>query len=74
MRRPNTNTGSNTPSSILLTNTRTGKQVQADVDQITESRVTVWLAQQRVTLVRQGTHYVGNVLGMELTYTPGGKL
>ena len=55
---------------IPVTNTETGKTVSVDVAYRTNTSVTVYLAGEKIVLIKQGKHFVGNKFGMELVYTP----
>ncbi len=68
--RPNTKFGDNRPKTITVTNTNTGKKVEVEVAEITDRSITVYLANEKIVLLKTGKHYVGNKFGMELTYTP----
>jgi hypothetical protein len=68
--RPNTNYSSNHPKNITVTNTNTGKQVEVEVAEMTDTAVIIYLANERIVLYKKGNIYVGNKFGMELVYTP----
>jgi hypothetical protein len=68
--RPNTKFRDNRPKTISLTNTNTGKTVDVEVAEMTDKVITVYLADEKIVLINNGKHYVGNKFGMELTYTP----
>jgi hypothetical protein len=66
--RPNTKFRDNRPKTISLTNTNTGKTVDVEVAEMTDKVITVYLADERIVLINNGKHYVGNKFGMELVY------
>jgi hypothetical protein len=66
--RPNTKFGDNRPKTITVTNTNTGKKVEVEVAEMTDKAITIYLANEKILLYRQGVNYVGNKFGMELTY------
>jgi len=68
--RPNTKFGDNRPKTINVTNTNTGKTVSVEVAEMTDKTITIYLANEKIVLRKEGTAYVGNKFGMELTYTP----
>jgi hypothetical protein len=68
--RPNTRYSNDQPKTITLTNTSTGKKVEAEVGQINDTAITVFLANEKIILYKQGKHFVANKFGMELVYTP----
>jgi hypothetical protein len=53
-----------------VTNTNTGKKVEVEVAEMTDKAITVYLANEKIVLLKTGKHYVGNKFGMELTYSP----
>lgn len=55
---------------IKITNTETGKTVEAQVASRSDDRITVFLANEKITLVKEGKVFVGNKFGMELVYSP----
>lgn len=68
--RPNTNYSNATPKTLMLTNTNTGKKVEVEVGAMNDKTITVFLANEKIVLHRQGDHFVANKFGMELTYSP----
>jgi len=69
--RPNTRyTAADKPKSITVTNTNTGKKVEADVANWTDTVITIFLANEKIMLHKHGSVFVGNKFGMELTYSP----
>jgi hypothetical protein len=69
--RPNTRyTAADKPSSIMVTNTNTGKKVEAEVANWSDTAITIFLANEKIVLHKQGDVFVGNKFGMELTYSP----
>jgi len=69
--RPNTSYSSNDgDTSILIENTNTGTKVVAEVAGRSDTSITVFLAGEKIVLIKQGDSYVGNKFGMELVYTP----
>jgi predicted ribosome-associated RNA-binding protein Tma20 len=68
--RPNTKYSNDLPKNITVTNTNTGKQVEVEVAEMTDTSVIIYLANERIVLYKKNNIYVGNKFGMELTYTP----
>lgn len=68
--RPNTKYQDTRPKNITLTNTNTGKKVEVEVATMNDNTITVFLANEKIVLYKQGKNYVGNKFGMELVYTP----
>lgn len=68
--RPNTRYGDDRPKRITLSNTNNGKKVEADVANMNDNSITVFLANEKIILYKKGNNYVGNKFGMELVYTP----
>ena len=68
--RPNTRYGDNRPKTINVTNTNTGKTVSVEVAEMKDNSITIFLANGKIILYKQGNIFVGNKFGMELTYTP----
>jgi phosphopantothenoylcysteine synthetase/decarboxylase len=68
--RPNTKYSNDLPKTITLTNTSTGKKVEVEVGQMNERMITVFLANEKIILYKQGNHFIANKFGMELVYTP----
>lgn len=69
-RRPNTTRVSSIPETITVINTNTGKGVKVEAVNMTDKSVTIFLANEKIILYKQGNSYVGSKFGMELTYTP----
>jgi hypothetical protein len=68
--RPNTKYSNNLPKQITLVNTNTGKKVETEVATMNDNSITVFLANEKIVLYKQGKNYVGNKFGMELVYIP----
>lgn len=68
--RPNTHYSDNTPSSINITSTNSGKTITVEVASRSDKAITVFLANEKITLYRDGDVYVANRYGMELVYKP----
>lgn len=66
--RPNTRFGNELPKTIKVTNTNTGKKVDAEVANWSDSAITIYLANEKIVLYKKGSVYIGNKFGMELTY------
>lgn len=68
--RPNIRYGDDRPSKITLVNTNTGKKVEAEVAEMNDNSITVFLANEKIVLYKKGNNYIGNKFGMELVYSP----
>lgn len=68
--RPNTHYSGNTPSSIQVTSTNSGKTITVEVASRSDNSITVFLANEKITLYRDGEVFVANRYGMELVYKP----
>jgi hypothetical protein len=68
--RPNTKYSNNLPKQITLVNTNTGKKVEVEVGSINDKTITVFLANEKIVLHKQGDNFVANKFGMELVYSP----
>lgn len=68
--RPNTKFNDNRPKKITVTNTNTGKKVEVEVAEMNDRSITIYLANEKIILMKQGLVFVGNKFGMELTYKP----
>jgi hypothetical protein len=66
--RPNTKFSDNRPKTITVTNTNTGKTVEVEIAEMTDTAITIYLANEKILLHKKGTIYVGNKFGMELVY------
>jgi hypothetical protein len=68
--RPNTRYSSSDgkDSTITIVNTNTGKKIETEVAHRTETTITVFLANEKIVLHKQGNIFVGNKFGMELVY------
>jgi len=66
--RPNTRYGDDRPKSITVVNTNTGKKVEVEVAEMKDNSITIFLANEKIILYKQGNIFVGNKFGMELTY------
>lgn len=52
----------------VLTNTNTGKQVEAEISDLKENvSLNAYVANERISMRWNGKTYVGNMFGMELT-------
>jgi hypothetical protein len=67
--RPNTRFGNELPKTISVTNTNTGKKVEAEVASMNDSSITIFLANEKIVLYKKGSVYIGNKFGMELVYS-----
>jgi hypothetical protein len=68
--RPNTRYGDDRPKSITVVNTNTGKKVEVEVAEMKDNSITIFLANEKIILYKQGNIFVGNKFGMELVYNP----
>ena len=66
--RPNTKYSNDLPKNITVTNTNTGKQVEVEVAEMTDTSVIIYFANERIVLYKKNNIYVGNKFGMELVY------
>lgn len=57
-------------NTIKVTSTETGRTVEAQVASRSKDRITIFLANEKITLVKEGKVFVGNKFGMELVYCP----
>jgi hypothetical protein len=55
---------------IKVTNTSNGTTIETEAVVLNEDTVVVYVANERITLIRDGDHYVGNKFGLELVYAP----